>query len=122
MKVKDFIKVLQMFPENADIVISNKWGEFEGDFLFGLVHDSETDYESGGGYNTVSLCIMKSYEQNYNDLLYDDFELYGEKVWYNTWDKIDTWDCNGYRTDLVFNNECKHFIDVNKNLIEKLME
>jgi len=116
MKVEEFIKVLETFPQDADIGLCNAEGEFEGTFLFGLVHDSEYDYESGSGYNVVGICCLEPFHQKYIDLIYGEHELYGEKVWYNTIGRIDEWDCEGNRTRLYFDDEVKKFYDWNKRM------
>ena len=109
LTVKEFIKALEQFPEDAEITVSNECGEYEGAFILGIDSDSESDGFGGLLYNEVAICVIPSYHQDYVDLVDDEWELFGEQSWYNTEDFIDTYDDQDNRVRLYFDEETKKF-------------
>lgn len=90
MKVGEFINVLKEFPMDANILFGNEYMESQGDFLLGI--SAEIGEYNSQTYKTVLLCILPEDRQNYDDLIDEDFKLFGNtRVWHNTQDFVETY-------------------------------
>lgn len=109
MRLDDFIEVLKQFPGDADVLFGNEYMESQGDFLLGI--SAEIGEYHSQTYKTVILCILPEDRQNYDDLLDEKFELFGNNgVWYNTKDFIET-----YNND---HKPVRFFLDEETNILK----
>lgn len=117
MKVREFIEVLKKFDADAELEFGNTVAESDGEHLLGISAEHDYDHEQPMySYNIVTLCIMPASDTNYDDLIDEEFQLYGNnRVWYNTRDKIVTYKHEKEkveRVNLVFDEETLQFKEV----------
>ncbi len=111
MKVKDLIKALEKMPEDADVYLANAVGEYDYGHILGLSYDSEYDDFGYCSYMCVAICCMSTVSR-YEEIIDEDFKLYGDSVWYNTMDTIEVYDENNKEHLLRFDEESEQFKDV----------
>ena len=108
VKVRELIEVLKKMPQSAEVDIGNQDAEYDYKHLLGISNDSESDDFGGLKYNVVTLCVLDLNDYDYCDLIDEDFEIYGDRVWYNTIDPINVYK-EGKRVQLKLDKDSKTF-------------
>ena len=107
MKVKEFIEILQDFPEDSNIAFVNEYEE-EYYHFFALHHVYEPDNYT----DEVRLILIDRYH-HYNELVHEEREVStwfkDEQVYYNTTNGLETWNCENQRVIVYYNPETRKF-------------
>lgn len=111
MKVKEFIEILQDFPQDSNIAFVNEYEE-EYYHFFALHHVYESDEYNNEITDEVRLILIDKYH-HYNELVHEEREVStwfkDEQVYYNTTNGLETWNCENQRVMVYYNPETRTF-------------